>query len=175
MCVCHCVRNILQCNVGERVCAYVQHTIEECSKFEYTFYRMRVSLYMDDYYTEIPHKKQTALLKTHQNDCKKPCHVFSGAFTALTSAFIHWLDYFSIFGIFLFPQMNIWLTKVPFRFTNRECGFVPRLLIESLVSLTRWEVLNPDRWRQEVKTGSDQEPTIGGWSRVGTILSLFNR
>ena len=43
---------------------------------------MRVSLYMDDYYTEIPHKKQTALLKTHQNDRKKPCHVFSGAFTA---------------------------------------------------------------------------------------------
>ena len=82
-----------------------------------------------------------------------------------------WL-FFNLWQI-LIPQMNIWLTKVPFRFTNRECGFVPRLLIESLVSLTRWEVLNPDRWRQEVKTGSDQEPTIGGIVEAGLEMEQY--
>ena len=166
MCVCHCVRNILQCNVGERVCAYVQHTIEECSKFESTFYRMRVSLYMDDYYTEIPHKKQTALLKTHRNDCKKPCHVFSGAFTALTSAFIHRLDYFSIFCILL----QILISPI---------GFVP-LTFNWIFGLAHSVGGSQPRQVETggedcVWSGADNWGDSGGWSRDGTILSLFNR
>ena len=76
--------------------------------------------------------------------------------------------------LLLFIDLIIFQSSAFFcRFWFPQLALSPWLLIESLVSLTRWEVLNPDRWRQEVKTGSDQEPTIGEIVEAGLEMEQY--